>query len=309
MYPAYDGPKRQRSHYGYHNDSTTVTTGAMGGILSNVGASGAGNSVDLAGIIGLTYKLKDRYTFGASFEPPSIHVAGGFDGNLHEIYGGGGLNNSVLTTGTGNFFAPSPARVSGGIGVKVLSNLKIEVDGSYYFPMSAALHSTMHGDTVALAGADTTSSPFDATYAVRARPTVNVGVGGEYFISPKLSVLAGASLDFSATPSLDTTNFLGAFYKERTDRVVASAGIGSYRNGGDFLVGTQLLYGWGEALVLDPYTIPNTYSAVRLQEYGAMLIIAGSTNFAALKRAVEHVEKLVTDKDPKPDAPPIPQAK
>ena len=34
-------------------------------------------------------------------------------------------------------------------------------------------------------------------------------------------------------------------------------------------MGTQLLYGWGEALVLDPYTIPNTYSAVRLQEYGA----------------------------------------
>ncbi|MEO6418921.1 MAG: hypothetical protein ABIP39_05915, partial [Polyangiaceae bacterium] len=142
------------SYYGYHNDTTTVTTGAMGGILSSVGVSGAGNSVDLAGIIGLTYKLKNRYTFGASFEPPSIHVAGGFDGNLHEAYGGAAINNSYLTTGTGNFFAPSPARVSGGIGVKVLSNFKVEVDGSYYFPMSAALHSSMHGDTVTIAGAN-----------------------------------------------------------------------------------------------------------------------------------------------------------
>ena len=110
------------SHYGYHNDNTTVTTGGPGGaILSNVGGSGVGTAIDLDPILGVTYKLKDRYTFGASVQAPSVHVTGNFEGNLHEAYGGAALDNSVLTTGAGNFFAPTPARISGGIGVKAAS--------------------------------------------------------------------------------------------------------------------------------------------------------------------------------------------
>ena len=282
------------SHYGYHTDNTTVTSGGPGGgILSSVGSNGAGTAIDLDPILGVTYKLKDRYTFGASVQTPSAHVVGSFDGNLHEVYGGTALDNSVLTTGTGDFFAPTPARLSAGIGVKVASSLKVEVDGSYYFPMSSAMRSSLQGNTVTLNGVSATSTPFDATYAVRSRPTVNLGVGAEYFFSPRFSVLGGAGVDFSATPALDTTNFLGAFYKERTNRVVGSLGVGSFRNGEDFLVGTQVTYGWGDALALNPYVLPNAYSTVHLQQIGATVIFAGSTNFAAIKRALKNVEKLV----------------
>ena len=83
------------------------------------------------------------------------------------------------------------------------------------------------------------------------------------------------------------------------NRVIGSLGIGSYRNGEDFLLGTQLSYGWGEALALNPYVLPNVYETVRLQQVGVMDIFAGSTNFAAIKRALQNVEKLV-----KPSAAP-----
>ncbi|MEO6576823.1 MAG: hypothetical protein ABIP89_23450, partial [Polyangiaceae bacterium] len=170
------------------------------------------------------------------------------------------------------------------------------VDGSYYFGMSEALRSWMHVDQVTVTGTTGVPTSFDATYATRTRPTVNVAAGAEYFITPNFSVLGGASTDFSASAPLDTTMILGNFEKQRTSRVLVSGGIGSYGDSGDILIGTQLSYGWGQALAVNPYVLPNEYAIISTQEYGAMLILAGSTNLKAIRRAVERVEDVIKKK-------------
>lgn len=46
------------------------------------------------------------------------------------------------------------------------------------------------------------------------------------------------------------------------------------------------------------------YAIIDTQEYGAMLILAGSTNLKAIRRAVERVEDIVIKKKPgEPTAP------
>ena len=299
------------NYYGFHDDSSTVTTGGpTGTISSSVGASGAGHSIDLDAIVGMTYKA-GRYTLGLSAATPSLHVTGGLDANLYGQVSGTPAANAYLSTGSGNLVTPSPVRLSAGVAVDARKNLKVEIDASYHFPLSGALRSTMRVDQVTVEGAATTPSSFDATYAVRARPVLNFSGGGEYFLTPAVSVLAGVSTDISATPALDSSTSLGAFYKERLNRVTVSGGIGSYGEGGDLMIGTQLHYGWGQALALNSYVLPSAYSIIDVQQYGALLILAGSTNFKTISRAVEKVEDMVKGKpaqdEPKPEAPaPLP---
>ena len=285
------------TYYGFHDDNNTVTVrGAGGTISSNLGGSGAGYAVDIAAILGVTYKI-GHYTAGMSAGLPSVHLAGGYEANLHQQYAGAPGENAVNTTGSGNFRAPPPVRLSAGLG-REIGKLKLEVDGSYYFGMSEAIRSAMRIDQINVTGTAGVPASFDATYAVRARPTVIVAVGGEYFVTPSFSVLGGASTDFSASAPLDTAMTLGNFEKQRTSRVLLSGGIGSYGDAGDILIGTQLSYGWGQALAVNPYVLPNDYAIISTQEYGAMLILAGSTNLKAIRRAVERVEDIVIKKKP-----------
>ncbi len=283
------------TYYGFHDDNSTVTLRNAGGtISSNLGGSGAGYTVDAAAILGATYKV-GRYTVGVSAQLPSVHLTSGYDANLHQQYAGAPGESVLITTGSGDFHAPPPVRISAGLG-RELGRLKLEVDGSYYFGMSEAIRSWMHVDQINVTGTAGVPTSFDATYAVRTRPTVNLAVGSEYFITPNFSVLGGASTDFSASAPLDTAMNLGNFEKQRTSRVLVSGGIGSYGDAGDILIGTQLSYGWGQALAVNPYVLPNQYAIISTQEYGAMLILAGSTNLKAIRRAVERVEDIVTKK-------------
>ncbi len=293
------------SYYGYHDDNTTVTTGGPGGaVTSNLGASAAGYSLDLNAILGAAYEI-GHYTVGLSVQLPSLHITSGFDANLHEQYAGAAVPTSRLTTGSGNFVAAPPVRISAGIGAD-WGRTKVELDSSFYFALNPAIQSAAHVDELSVNGAAATTRSFDAIYDVRAKPTLNVSAGGEYFIAPTFSAMAGVSTDLTAIPALDTSVSLGNFYKDRMNRVMLSAGIGSYTDSGDLLVGTQLLYGWGQSLAENPYVVPNAYAVIDARQYGVMLILAGSRNLKALGRAVESVGDIlrkgrVTAPEPKPD--------
>ena len=51
--------------------------------------------------------------------------------------------------------------------------------------------------------------------------------------------------------------------------------------------------GWGQALAVNPYAVPNEYATVDARTYGAMLIIAGSTSFRAIRGVVDSVSDIV----------------
>jgi hypothetical protein len=71
------------------------------------------------------------------------------------------------------------------------------------------------------------------------------------------------------------------------------------------LFGTQLGYGWGQALVANLYSVPNDWSVVSTNNFSALFIIAGSTNLRSIKRAIEGVGKAFTPggAEPKPTPP------
>jgi hypothetical protein len=86
--------------------------------------------------------------------------------------------------------------------------------------------------------------------------------------------------------------------------VAVSFGVGSYGVGGYLLIGAQLDYGWGQALVANPYVLPNQWSETSTQIFSAMVVLAGATNLRAIGRAIENVERAVTTGNPESATPP-----
>ncbi len=285
--------------YAYLWSSSAITSDASGApVATSLDATGNGRSIDLDAIFGATYRA-GRLTFGASAKPPALHAGGSYDASLHQQAGATGLSSALLTTASGDFRAPSPGRVGVGVGAD-LGRAKLEVDGTYFFPLDRAMSADLHVDTTTIANGVATPSSSDAVYSARARPVVDGAAGVEYFVSPTLSVLGGASSDITSASELSTASSVGAFHQARVSRVGVSAGLGSYGSGGTLLIGVRLSTGWGQALAVNPYVVPNDYATVDTRTYGAMLVVAGSTSFRAIRGVVDSVGEIVKPKRDEP---------
>jgi hypothetical protein len=281
--------------YGMQRASSAITSDAAGRpVASALDASASGRTLALDARVGATWRL-EPLTFGLTVKPPSLHLFGSYDAALHRQSITPDASAAQLATGSGDLRAPIPASV--GLGVAAhLGRLRFEIDGTYYFPLDAALATSLHVDATTMAGGAVAPSSAELTSAARARGTVNGAAGVEYFVAPALSVLGGLATDLTSTADLPTDTSIGALHASRLSRVLLSFGIGSYGTAGTVLIGTQLSYGWGQTIAVNPYAIPNAYATVDTQTYGAMLVLAGSTNLRAVRGAVESVQEIVRPK-------------
>ncbi len=288
-------------------DGSSLTSLAGGSAAqSSLGTAGSGYSFDLAALLGVTYNV-GVLTLGASVQFPSLHVLGRYQATSHDEYGGmtGGDDVADVSQGSGSFRAPPPPRASLGVGLE-LPRITLELDASFDFPASVAIATSLHAGSTDLAVGSSTTSQFDATYALGSRPTMNAAAGVEYFVRRTFSLIGGASTNFSALSPLSPSSSLGNLVQSRANHVGASFGIGSYGGGGDLLLGFQLDYGWGQALVVNPYVLPNEWAVIGTQSYAATLVLAGATDLRAIGRAVEKVERVVTTGNPDAVPPPAP---
>ena len=94
------------------------------------------------------------------------------------------------------------------------------------------------------------------------------------------------------------------YFSDETYRVFASVGVGSHGDGGDLLFGGELSYGWGERLAANAYVLPARIDPTEQSQYGLTLVLAGSTSFKSITRAVADVGHALdpsgTKKDPAP---------
>ena len=128
---------------------------------------------------------------------------------------------------------------------------------------------------------------------------MNFGVGGELTIAPYLSLLGGFGTDLSIAKSDALAQDPMAYFPSRTNRLTTSLGLGSHGQGGDLLIGGELAYGWGDRLVVNSYRLPTRFETVGHETLSLLIVIAGSTSFKAIKRAVNDVTNAVPITAPK----------
>jgi len=199
--------------------------------------------------------------------------------------------------GSGSFSASPPIRVGVGVGIKH-RRFTAEVDASLDVPWSSAASTSLTGSTTTLTATGATIAPLAASYTIPSNPVVNAAIGGEYFVSPSFSLLGGFSTNFSSIPGLAPSMTLGNLAPERMSWVNTSLGIGSYGSAGSILIGVVLGYGWGQAIALNPYVLPNNWSVVDTWAYDALFVLAGAINIGSMSRAVQAVESVVSTGNP-----------
>ena len=281
--------------YSFVQDAASITSATDGSaVQSSLGASGNGSSADLTAILGATYDLGGA-TVGASVQLPSLHLFGSYSATLHQTLDSLTSSQATVTSGSGTFRAKPPVRIAVGLG-KTTPRFTVEADFSFDFGYAQGLASAMDINSTTATDGALSSSTFSATYAARTLPTFNVAVGGEYFVTPRLSLLGGFWTNVSAFGPLEPlpAPSLANLVQARAHRVGLSLGLGSYRDGGELLLGTQLGYGWGQAIVPNLYAAPSDWSVVPSSSFSAIFILAGSTNLRALKGAIEGVKKALT---------------
>lgn len=276
-------------------DASGLTSTIDGSAVhSALGSAGNGSSVDLTAILGTTYVL-GGVTFGASIQIPSLHLFGNYAATLHQSFDAGTDSAATLARGSGSFRAKPPVRLAVGVG-KAFERFTIEADASFNFGYREALSSAVHMESTSTTNNALTTSTFDATYSARALPVLNAAVGGEFFMTPQLSVLGGLWTNLSPFAPLkpEPAPSLANLVQGRAHRLGLSLGLGSYGDGGELLFGTQFGYGWGQTIVANLYSVPNDWSVVNSSNFSALFILAGSTNLRAIKNAIEGVGKALT---------------
>jgi hypothetical protein len=275
---------------------TLVQDAAGHGTSSAYDTGASAYSADLAAVLGLIWHFDDHQVLGLSVSTPSLHLFGHYQGttNLQSI---DALSQATLTTSSGNYEAPPPVRLGLGIGGD-LGTVRVEGDASAYVPVTNLATAGVVTQETTLARGTTTSSAIGQSLTVAGRPVVDAAFGIEGFLSPGFSLLAGASTDMSALRPLSSPR-VGTLAESRMDRVTASFGIGSHGDGSELLLGTQLSYGWGKSIAVNPYATPQTLALVDQKTYGAMIVIAGGVSLSAFKRTLRDLGNVVRLPAPK----------
>jgi hypothetical protein len=249
-------------------------------------------SVDLNAVLGLVWHIDDVQVLGASVSTPSVHVLGSYSGTAAVQSQGPGGQGATLATSSGNFNAPVPVRVAAGFGVET-RRLRIEGDASAYLPVTYLARAEVQTQLTSLGHGATTSASFPSSTQMAGWPVVDVGLGLEYFLSRRFSLLTGASTDMSELAPLPARPAVGTLAETRMQRVTTSIGLGSYADGSELLLGTELSYAWGKSIALDPYGEAPQLSLVDQRTYQVMLIIAGSASISAFRRTLKDLGDVV----------------
>ena len=249
------------------------------------------SSIDLAAMLGLVWHLDDARVLGLSVSTPTAHLSGSYSGTAALQSQGGTFGSSTLVTSTGGFQAPAPVRVAVGIGEE-LRTLRVEADAGAYLPLTYLARADLQTQQVGTAGLGPGRAG-TSTLQIDGQPIVDAALGVEYFLSRGVSLLGGASLDFSALRPLPATLPPGALAESRMQRVGASFGLGSYGDGNELLLGTELSYAWGRSAAFDAFAQTPGLTLVDQRSYGVMVVIAGGVSLTAVRRTIRDLGSVV----------------
>ena len=251
-------------------------------------------SIDLAAILGLVWHIDDTQVFGASVSTPTLHMVGNYNGTT-SVLTQPANGSDELRTLAGPFSAPVPVRVSVGLGVET-RRLRAEGDVSAYVPITHLATAEVTTQSTSAGGKPVTTASSETIF-MDGRPVVDAAVGVEYFFKPSLSVLAGASVDFTGLQPIQQN--IDALAQTRMHQVATSLGIGSYGDGSELLLGTQLSYGWGQSIAFDPFIDPPRVSQIDTHSYGVMFVIAGGASISAFRRTLQDLGNAVKFPQPR----------
>jgi hypothetical protein len=267
---------------------TLVHDGTAPSLASSYDTATSGYSIDLALQVGLMWHIDSSQVFGVSLSSPSLHVAG----DTSTTAGLQAGSAAQLVTSTGRFNAPTPVRLALGLGSEG-RRVRVEGDASLYLPVTYLERADLQTTQTTSGPMGTSSNTTPTSLQVDGQPLVDAGVGVETFLSSRLSLLTGASLDMSPLPPLPQHPAVGTLAQTRMQKAAGQLGVGSYGDGSQLLFGMELSYAWGQSLAFDPFEATPGLAIVDQRTVGIMFIIAGGASLSAFRRTLRDLGEVV----------------
>jgi hypothetical protein len=256
------------------------------------------SSLDGTTTLGATFALRGL-TSGLSLRLPSVHFS---DSARLTRFESPTTGNATLGAAKGHLDAPLPPVLTIGSGVE-WENHSLELDLAVSLGKGSGFRTSLdEQSTTSDTGAVTKRhSVVDAA----GRTAVSLRVGGEWYLSPSLSLLGGARYE----PSRVVASSRDAAYQiAPTDASIlaTSVGLGSYGRGTELLIGTEMSYGWGRIPISIPSLSGTSYSLADQRTWSALFVISGSIGLSSVRQTFTNFKELSPEEKPAPVKPPAP---
>lgn len=264
----------------------------------------AGYSWDVAPTLGVSYRANAVWTLGFSLRAPAIHTLGGFRA-ANVVAVETTTNSRVMSSGEGSFRAAPPLGIFAGVGAE-WRTVRLEADAFFHPGQDEYMAAAFDQTDISIADGSVTERTTTKARAVESsRPVLNLGLGAEWFVARRVSVLSGVQTDVNALSELDEVSDPARISRARLNYYRAGLGISSYTDYGDLVFGFRFDYGTGQLAGVNPFSTLPSAARVDYKELGVMLVIAGSVNWGSITQAADHVEDVVDGEAPPPPNRPI----
>ena len=199
---------------------------------TGVGFSGDLKYYDLSllSLLGVRYLLGGNWSAGLSVQTPAVHLTG--DGEyLFKLVSPDSVVGTYIPDGDTKNALPTAIRA--GLGYRVSRKYAFGVDLSYHFPTSYDR----------FAGEDESGTRH--TYYLRREGTVNVNLGGEYYVIDRYPVRLGLFSNLSSSPRVEMDEDL-ADNPPHINKYGVSVSVGRETENTTINVGVNYVWGKGE---------------------------------------------------------------
>ena len=186
--------------------------------------------------------------------------------------------------------------------------MRLELDGFFHSGRREYARAELDRELILVDSAAVTSRSSEQVVLTEAvNPLVNLGAGAEWFVANNLGVLFGLATDLSALPELQSGVIDATLFRSRMNWLRGGAGLASYTDFGDFVLGLRGDFGWGEMQAVNTFVEPARLELVDQREIGLMLVLAGRISLGTIRNTALGVKHVVEGEAAEPGpAPPQP---
>lgn len=239
-----------------------------------------GSSVDGATTVGITWSQAPLW-LGASLRLPSVAFS---DSVRMTHFAQAASDRAQLSVGSGTFAAPLPPVLTLGTGLE-RDAYSLEFDFATTFGEQAQISTHLFEQ------GQSELSPQPRTSRATIVSAVAFRAGAEWFLSPSLSLLAGARYEPRLVrDSLDDATYGLAPVDRR--RLAVSLGAGSYGKGSELAAGFELSHGWAKVPIVGSIGTDTTHVRANQRDTSLILVLTGSVGLSSVRQAYRNIKQL-----------------
>ncbi len=241
----------------------------------------------LLGVVGAQAEL-GPVAIGLSAQAPTLHLAGSFESESKDSLALSGATGLAITqaTGSGDFTYRNPLTLRLGVAATIRSRLTIEADASLEVGATAAVKASGSERRIRAAQLEPVKSsvvPFESERSLRT--VVNGALGVELRLSDRYTARLGFFTDLdrsAAVPESVTALDNGV---ENVSHLGWLLGLGRQGEAGTTDVGVGVSYGFGHAVILNPFAPSDVDAATKIavRAFSVMFVLEGTLRLERLK--------------------------